>query len=436
MSRSLQKHLSLSLGGAMLLAGLIAATASFWVAYHEAKELQDDMLTQIATLAGNHASLPPSSKVPEQTDHVSDTNHSESQIAVVHLPPDPQPRWLPQDLPPGFHTLNIDTDRFRVFIRDDPYGKRIVVAQPTDLRDEIAIDSAQRTLIPLLLLLPLLIWLMVRIIRKEFAPIKLLSMELDMQSADSPQALADDGLPLEIQPFVNAINRLLNRVNHLIKQQKRFIADAAHELRSPLTALSVQSQNLQKSDTLETARERMIPLQSGIERARLLTEQLLNLARTQSGAVEITEVNLSILARELIAEFLPIAEAKDIDLGLDDHAALPARTSVEGLRQILKNALENALKYTPVGGEVTLQTFSDSENFVIEVVDNGPGIATSEQKHVFDAFYRIPETPGSGSGLGLAIARESAVRLGGTVSLHDRQGMPGLVFRYRQAHGK
>lgn len=107
-------------------------------------------------------------------------------------------------------------------------------------------------------------------------------------------------------------------------------------------------------------------------------------------------------------------------------------TSAESLRLVLKNALENALKYTPAGSEVTLRIFSETGSLVIEVVDNGPGIPDTERERVFDAFYRMPGTPGSGSGLGLAITREAAARLGGTISLHGRPGMSGLVFRYRQ----
>ena len=432
MKRSLQWHLSLMLGSAILLAGLAAATASFGLAYSEAKEFQDDMLRQIATLNPGSAAespLPRSRRQGTKDDAISD---SESRIMIIYLPRDPQPDWLSGDLLPGFHTLSRGPERLRVFIRDTPSRERTVVAQPTDARDEIAINSALRTLIPLLLLLPVLALLIVRIVRSELAPITRLSQSLDEQPADRPPPIADDGLPDEITPFVHAINRLLERVNHLMEQQRRFIADAAHELRSPLTALSVQAQNLLQAGSLEAVHERVVPLQAGIERARQLTEQLLSLARTQAGTTEEAEVNLSVMARELIAECLPLAEAKGIDLGLEEIAPLSVRASPEALRLIFKNALENALKYTPEGGEVTLRLLSDSDRTVIEVVDNGPGIPVSEREHVFDAFYRMPATAGEGSGLGLAIAREAAIRLGGTVSLHERQEGPGLVFRYRR----
>lgn len=431
MGRSLQRHLTLVLGGAVLLAGLVATIASFYFAYSEAKELQDDMLHQIAILSVGGSNNTAASVLQLQalnTDAISD---QESRVTVIHLPADTRPSWLDKDIPSGFHTLDNNFEQLRLFVRDGKSGERTVVYQTTDARDEIAIDSALRTLVPLLLLLPILGGLIVRIVRSELAPISVLAKNLDEQSADSPVPLASESLPLEIIPFVDAINRLLARVHHLMGQQRRFIADAAHELRSPLTALSVQAQNLQQAATLQAMHERAIPLQAGIERARQLTEQLLDLARTQAGTSNETDVNISMLARELIAEFLPFAESKHIDLGLEEITPLSLHASPEALRLILKNALENALKYTPVGGEVTLRLLSDNDEAIIEVVDNGPGIPVAEREHVFDAFYRMTDTRSEGSGLGLAIVREAAIRTGGTVSLHERLDASGLIFRYR-----
>jgi two-component system OmpR family sensor kinase len=418
------------LGGAVLLSGLLAALVSFFLAYSEAKEFQDDMLRQIALFKPLDA--PGSSAASTSDVEASGVDDPETRILILHLPGDARPAWLPDELPAGFHTLYAGDIHLRVFVHDiSPGGRRTVVAQATDARDEIAINSALHTLIPLLLLPPLLTWLVVRIVRRELAPIARLSRRLDAQPADRPEALADAGLPDEISPFIHAINRLLERVNQLMAQQRRFIADAAHELRSPLTALSLQAQNLTQAATLEAARERVIPLQEGIERARQLTEQLLSLARMQAGSGGETEVDVSAMARELIAENLPYAEAKGIDLGLDERAPLRVRAAPDTLRLILKNGLENALKYTAQGGEVTLRLWSDVEGAVIEVVDNGPGIPDAERERVFDAFYRLPSSDGEGSGLGLAIAREAASRLGGAVSLHAPPDGCGLVFRCR-----
>jgi two-component system OmpR family sensor kinase len=424
MKRSLQRHLSLVLGAAILTAGLLAAAASFVLAYSEAREFQDDMLMQIAVLVDTGKS-----SAAQQMDIDDDgINDPESRVTIYRLPSHTAPVWLKRDLTPGLHTLSAGNERMRVFVHDG--HSRIVVVQPTDARDEIAINSALRTLIPLLLLLPILLWLIVRIVRIQLEPVASLARSLDAQSAHHLRPLQSDNLPQEIMPFIHAINRLLEKINLLMGQQRRFIADAAHELRSPLTALSIQSQNLLNAESLEAMRERVSPLRAGIEQARHLTEQLLNLARTQADARQPVATNVSAMARELIAEFLPLSDAQHLDLGLDETAPFFLQAEPDALRLIIRNALENALKYTPEGGEVTLRLIPDDA--VIEVVDNGPGIPASERERVFDSFYRMPGTAGEGSGLGLAIAKEAAIRMNGVITLHEPQQGSGLVFRYQQ----
>ena len=425
MSSSLARHLSGTLALTIGLLCLIAGAASFGLAYLEAKELQDDMLRQIATLSSGRSRAP--SSLSNSTD-----SEPESVVRVVRLPGDPRPAWFSDNLSAGFQTVNTDSGTLRVFIVAGRGGQKLAVAQPTDVRDEIAIDSALRTLIPLLILLPIVIWLIVRIVRSELAPVTALSRSVDEQPADRPQSLSADHLPDEIRPFVHAINRLLQRVTHLMGEQRRFVADAAHELRSPLTALSVQAQNLTQAASLEAMRERVALLRAGIERTKRLTEQMLSLARTQAGPGACEIVDIPGLARQLIAEYLPLAEAKSIDLGLEERGPICVFAAPESLQLILRNGLENALKYTPHGGEVTLWLHSSDYDDIIEVVDNGPGISAAELERAFDPFYRLPGTSGEGSGLGLAIAREAAIRLGGTLTVHPREHGSGLIFRYRQ----
>ena len=420
------------LASTLLLAGLIAASVSFFLAYIEAKEFQDDMLRQIALLAVRHTNDPAYTATLGQKSSRIVLNDQESRINVIHLPEDRRPDWLALNLTPGTHTLATAEGPLRVFLQKDTADKATVVTQPTETRDEIAMNSALRTFAPLLFLLPVMAWLIMRIVRHELLPIKKLAGYVDAQPADQPKPLPDDGVPNEIIPFVHAINRLLARVSILMAQQRRFVADAAHELRSPLTALSLQVQNLKHASSPESMTERILPLQAGIERARKLTEQLLNLARIQTGSATAATVDLSKMSRQLIAEYLPMAEAKGIDLGLDETAPLVISASPENMGLILKNGLENALKYAPAGGIVTLRLSLVNEDAVVEIIDNGPGIPASERARVFDPFYRSPGAAGEGSGLGLAIAMEAAACEGGRVSLLDRQDGPGLIFRYSQ----
>ncbi len=431
MNRSLQRHLSLSLAGTIVVAGLAAAAASFALAYFEAKEFQDDMLQQIAHFYVG--STPVESTTGQRAGTaIVPISDPEARFTVIHLPRDPRPDWLDPDLAPGIHTVRNGADDLRVFVLHKRDGGRTIAAQSTAARDEIAVSSALRTLVPLLILLPVLVWLVVSVVRNQLAPIARISKELELQRSDHPGGVPTDGLPAEIVPFVHAINRTFARIEQMIGRQRRFIADAAHELRSPLAALSLQAQNLLQASSLDTMRERGVTLQTGVDRACRLTEQLLSLARTQEGANDFKDVDVSAMARESIAQYLPLAEARGIDLGLDESGPLSMHASFDSLRLIMRNGLDNALKFTPDGGEVTLRLIAGCDEDVIEIVDNGPGIPSEERERVVDAFYRLPESPGEGSGLGLAIAREAADRLGGELSLHGRRDGPGLIYRYRQ----
>ena len=416
------------LAAAVLAGGAIATTVAFYFAYAEAQEFQDDTLRQLAALsAGGPSDI-------RQLDAASQrVEDPESRIRVVRLPGGPRPAWLPPDIAPGLHTLagSGGQEAMRMFVRDTGTGSRLVVAQSTDSRNEIALNSALRTLIPLLLLLPLLIGLIAFIVRGEFAPIQRLAEELDRQAAERPTPLPQHDLPEEIVPFVDAINRLLARVDTMIAEQRRFVADAAHELRTPLAALSLQTQNLAQAASPAEIRERLIPLQAGIERARRLTVQLLDLARLQASEAAWADIDVQAFARELVAEFHPVAEAQGIDLGMEDAGLKSMRSDPRALGLIIRNALENALKYTPRGGEVTLRLGRDGDQALVEVVDTGPGIPEAALQHAFDAFHRL-SNEGEGSGLGLAIVREAATRSGGTVSLRNTEGASGLVFCYAQ----
>ena len=435
MSNSLQQRLSIGLSIAIVATGILAAAVSFWLAFDEAQEFQDNALRQIATLAD-------ADRLPSDGQRSARAMDLDPEERIVMQRLDASPAVgapslvLPADLTAGFHTLDLGGTRWRVYVRALKSGARIAVAQETTVRSEAAGDSALRTLLPLFVLIPLLFFFSRHLVRASLAPVRALARVADAQPEDRPAALPIEWVPEEIIPFVQSINRLLERINRMLEQQRRFIADAAHELRSPLTALSIQAQNLRHVDSPEAVRERLIPLLAGIERARHLTEQLLNLARTQAGTTSRTDVDVSAMARELIGEYLPLAEARGIDLGLDEAAPLSLHASAEALRLILRNGLENGLKYAPDGGEVTLRLRSDHDGAIVEVVDNGPGIPASERERAFDAFYQMPDAAGEGSGLGLAIAREAALRLGGSLSLHERGQGSGLVFRYRQSFAK
>jgi len=425
----LQRRLSRMLVATVLATGILASLAAFYFAYDEAQELQDDTLRQVAALSVHQHT---SARVDrQQIQSIGKTaDDAESPIEVYYLPSLVRPVWLSETIAAGFHTLinTVGHESMRVFVRDAADGGRLVVAQSTISRNETALNSGLRTLIPSLLVLPLLIVAIAFILRGEFRALKRLSESLDQQSARHLQPLPEQNLPDEIIPFVAAINRLLLRINRMMDEQHRFIADAAHELRTPLAALSLQVQNLATADSPEMMHTGLIPLQPGIERARKLTVQLLDLAKIQAASDTREDINLSAQAREWIAAFMPLAEAKQIDLGIDEANLMSIRADVRAMGMIVKNALDNAIKYTPRGGEVTLRLRHESSNTLIEIIDSGPGIPAAKLGSVFAPFHRLSDVTAEGSGLGLAIAREAANKIGGTVQVKNHADGVGLVF--------
>lgn len=369
-SRSLERRLSRTIVAAVLAGGIVASAGSFLIGYFEARDLQDETLRQVAALSP-----------------AGYGQRSESDDLSVYVPGDPRPDWMSEKLTPGFHTVVSDGESIRVFVRALPGGERVVTAQPTELREDVATSSALHTFIPVLLLLPFLAWLTARVLAAE---------------------------------------------RRAIEQQRRFIADAAHELRSPLTALSLQAENVSNAPTLEEARERVAALRKGLDRTRRLTDQLLRLAKPARNGIALAPVELAPLARESISDAMPRAGVKEIDLGLDEQAAVRVAGSADDLRLILDNALDNALRCTPPGGVVTVRVRDVGPDALVEVEDSGPGIPAELRAAVFEPFHRLGNS-GEGSGLGLSIAREAAARLGGQIALADRpSGAPGLLFRYRQ----
>ena len=423
MKSSFQRRLLLHLGIAVVGLSLLAAAAQFVLAWRELRESQDDMLRQVAALALQHPGRELSA--PER----AGMDDHDSRIHVAMLPIDPTPAWLTAAPRSGLRTVDAPSGRMRVFVQHrGPYT--VVVAQATDARDELAWNGALRALLPSLLLVPLLIWLIGRGVRREFEPVARAASHLEARSALQGPALEFGPMPAEIQPFVDAIEGLLQRTRELMRQQQRFVADAAHELRSPLTALALQARNVRHAHSLEEARQRLLPLEQGIERASRLSEQLLDLARIESADAPRHGVDLVALGRELLATHFPVAEGRGIDLGMHAPDAAMVRSSEPLLRTILGNAIDNALKYTPAGGEVTLRIEALGAGARCEVVDSGPGVTPEQRDDAFKPFHRIDERGGQGTGLGLAIAREAARRIGAEISLHDRpDGGSGLVLR-------
>lgn len=422
LSESVQFRLSAALSVTILIVALLAGIFAFVSAYDEALEMQDNTLKQVAALFERQQMT---LHYPGATQSIAGDNE-ETRVVVQYLADGAKapgsgdnslPLPLPTDLPDGLSTASVAGEEFRVLVRTTASGERIAIAQETESRERDARESAWRGVLPLVILIPVLLLVVADLVRKLFRPIATLSEEIDRRDDQDMAPIDERHLPTEVRSFALAINRLLGRVSRTIESQRRFVADAAHELRSPLAALSLQAERLAATDMSGQARERLVTLRQGIDRGRNLIDQLLMLASAQSAPQRAqTSVSVHGIYRAVLEDLLPVAERKHIDIGVDGDDCQIVTNPLD-LQALVKNLVDNAVRYTPAGGKVDLLVLRQGDHVALQVRDTGPGIPDAERERVFDAFYRVPGNQEIGSGLGLSIVKAIATRIGLTVRL-------------------
>jgi two-component system OmpR family sensor kinase len=340
---------------------------------------------------------------------------------------------LPQRAVLGFSNIEVDGKPYRVYSMQSR-SQVIQVAQDMRPRQTMARALAWRTVLPIAWMAPLLMLVAWAVVSASLAPVARVRRQVAARGADELAEVGEEGLPDEIRPLVHELNLLFARVRQAFDAQKHFVAEAAHELRSPLAALRLQVQGLQRAPddaARQLATERLL---AGIDRATRLVEQLLVLARQQaqpSSGEPAQPVSLAALAAQVVADATPAAVSKRIDLGLGEADAGQVRGHAEPLRILLTNLVDNALKYTPEGGTVDVTVRRDAGHLVLAVDDSGPGIAEADRVRVLDRFYRAPGTQASGSGLGLAIANAIAQLHGAMLELDRSPRLGGLRIGLR-----
>ncbi len=423
MRTSLQVRLSLTLSVAILVVAVVAGAFSFMTAFDEANELQDDVLRQVAALVDRQG-LPAAG---ERLDNRPTDADEESRVLVQRLgaiagdrrPVDAGgPLALPDALADGLQTHTVDGEKFRVLVRTRSTGERFVVAQESGFRDQIARDGAVRTVLPFLVLVPILLVITADLVRKVFRPVAALAAEIDLWQRADPHTVDLTPLPIEVRPFAVAINGLLERVRASMAAQQRFVADAAHELRSPMTALSLQAERLAAADLDKLAASRLVDLRHGIDRARALLEQMLALAKAQSTPRAPPEtVSMMRVVKDVLQDLMPLVDAKAIDIGVSAADDVMVPVSELEATLIVRNLVDNAIRYTPAGGRVDIVIERREGEVVFVVRDSGTGLSPEEIQRVFDPFYRVPGSDQSGSGLGLTIVKAVADRHGLRLSI-------------------
>lgn len=416
---SIRVRVLLALLGMLAVTAVVMGALTYRNVLAETESLFDYQLRQMAFSLRDQGEIAPaqaSTLADEELDFVVQIWTADGRIIY--------PPRLRDDLPSravlGLADVTVSGKIWRAFSvasRD----RVIQVAQPLQIRQKLAAGAALRSIAPLLLIAPVMALLVWWLAAQTLAPLRRVTDGVRARDEQSLQPLPTTGLPLEVAPLVGALNGLLQRLDVSLGAQRAFVSDAAHELRSPLTALKLQMQLLRRAPD-EAARAAAVEsLNAGIDRAGRLVEQLLALARAEPGAPppSMADLDLSELVRGAVADTVPFSHTRGTAIELFADAPVPLRGDAASLTVLARNLVDNAVRYAPRGSRVELHVLQDGGAPLLRVDDAGPGIPPEERARVFDRFYRHAAGDEAGTGLGLAIVRSVAERHGASVSLAD-----------------
>ena len=432
---SLRTRLLLAVLGMLAVAALLVGSVTYRNVRAETEALFDYQLRQMALSLRDQGEVAPAQAgalADQQLDFVVQVWTSDGRAIYATR----RHEALPQRAQLGFADVNVGGQVWRSFSVAMP-SRVIQVSQPLAIRRRLAADAAFNAVLPLLLVAPFIAaaawWLTGLALR----PLQRVAAGVRQRDEQSLEPLPTAGLPEEVAPLVSALNALLQRLQRSLDTQRAFVADAAHELRSPLTALKLQLQLLKRADGEAGRAEAAEALAAGIDRAARLVEQLLTLARTEPGAapVPLQPLDLSELVREAVADTVPLALARGTALELQADAPVTVPGERAALRALVRNLADNAVRYSPPGTRVELRVAVEEGQPTLTVDDAGPGIPPAERERVFDRFYRRGQSDEPGTGLGLAIVRGVAQQHGASVTLGDSP-LGGLRVTLRFGAGR
>ncbi len=337
----------------------------------------------------------------------------------------------------GYHDVLLDAHQWRLFLLEDRQdGLWVLVSERDDVRGELVGKIALRSLLPDLIGLPLLALLIWLAVGWGLRPLARMAQLLKNRAPDNLSPLLLAPLPLELEPVTASLNRLLHQVDQLVEREKRFIADAAHELRTPLAVLRIHAQNAQQTEVEADRAAALEQLVAGVDRTTRVVTQLLTLARLEPSAqqLRLAPLDLHALACETLAELTPLALARGQELTLEADAAadLHLTGDAASLSTLLQNLVGNALQYTPPDGQIQVRLQASADQLLLEVADSGPGVPAELRAQLFQRFFR--PGGGQGAGLGLSIVARIAELHGATVELLDSP-LGGLLVAVRLPRG-
>jgi signal transduction histidine kinase len=415
---SIRTRLSIFLLLAAICTALVIGVVTYRQTLKENEDLFDYQLRQIALSLRDQGFVAqpatPYGPDSEPLDVVVQVWTANGTIVYLSHPGNP----VPDRATLGFADMVSGGRRWRTYsvaARD----RVIQVALPLELRRDLAATAALRSLTPLLAFAPLMALLIWWLVGKSLSSLKRLANEVTQRDARALDEVAEAGVPTEIAPLVRALNSLLARLKRAFSSQRAFVADAAHELRSPLTALKLQLQLLDRAPDDAARAQALQKLHEGVDRATHLIEQLLTAARTDphDAPIEVQPTNLAELVRQAMADVFDLAQQQHIDIGLEAPDGMTVAGDVAALRILARNLVDNAIRYTPAGGSVSVRVAASGDAALLTVEDSGPGIPQNERERVFDRFYRREVNERTGSGLGLSIVKNIAEQHGARIEL-------------------
>lgn len=425
----------------LLVAISVTAAAQALIAYQTARSETDEIFDyQMQQMARSLRSVLPIAGRETFPDESHDEEHFDFAVQVWTLDgilafQSGERVALPRQAVAGFSELSTNGAIHRVFV-ERSRSQIIQVSQDMSARREMASALALRTVAPIALMAPVLMLVVWWVVRTSLAPVTRVRRQVAGRQVNDLTEVSEDGLPDEIRPLVQELNLLFKRVRQAFEAQNDFVADAAHELRSPLAALKLQVLGLQRAGDNAAREVAVSRLTAGIDRATRLVEQLLVLARQQANASAGSKpeaVALADLVRLAVADSIVSAQARRIDLGVAEAEPGQISGHPEALRILMRNLLDNALKYTPEGGTVDVRVSREANDMVLGVEDSGAGIAEQDRGRVLDRFYRVAGTQSTGSGLGLAIVKSIAELHGVKLTLDHSPRLGGLRVELRFA---
>lgn len=415
---------------AILATAIVQAVVAYSTANVQANGIFDYHMQQMAlSLRSGLAASAPSSQQDEQEDEqgksfVVQVWTSDGLLAYQSA----TATQLPERSELGFSEVRSNGIDYRVFsLRSRT--QVIQVAQDIKARKTMARTLALRTVAPIMAMAPLLMLIAWAVVSTSLRPVARVRQQVAQRQADELVEVSEDGLPQEVRPLIQEMNLLFGRVRTSFDAQNRFVADAAHELRSPLAALRLQVLGLERASDDDARHLAVTRLRAGIDRATRLVEQLLAMARQQAQfarGVPHAEVHLLDIVRQSVVDASPSATARRIDLGMPRADEALVAGNADALSILVGNLLDNAIKYTPEGGSVDVDLRRDGDRIDLIVEDSGPGIVEQERERVLDRFYRVAGADAAGSGLGLPIVKSIADMHGARLTLDRSERLGGL----------